>query len=418
MLPQFPAGVRQGDRVLVSYEDDDWWHERAILGFCPPDLVCIATPHWDLYQENVADYDQVLLFGPRGGIPAPARGMARVEFNVAELGRRIANFIVRARRSAPGMLDILPDPPPGVPGGGGQAILPTAAEVVPLGGDKDELEEIWVALESRYNVEEGAPVDTKAWVVHRFGDRGIAVKIATPSMSFAVARAGTFDRDAPGRRDAEQDSDMRTLAVQYDQRGERTRDFAITTKELSETEFKHWPLRGPRTCLWVLSAIRQQGYTPAGRHVWWKQSLGLAASDPGVEEHGILSDLLEAGVSFDALNVSELLCFEMVARRYQVWEEYYKDSLRRANTSFEMQTSLDAEERDLYMGQRFGRGAALVCPQLESHVADVLKDRAALSKEKRKARENLMPSPSAISPAAKPGPKRKGKHDGEKGDGG
>ena len=145
--------------------------------------------------------------------------------------------------------------------------------------------------------------------------------------------------------------------------------------------------------------------------------MGLAASDPGVEEHGILSDLLEAGVSFDALNVSELLCFEMVARRYQVWEEYYKDSLRRANTSMEMQTSLDAEERDLYMGQRFGRGAALVCPQLESHVADVLKDRAALSKEKRKARENLMPTPSAISAAAKPPPKRKGKH-GDEGGGG
>ena len=145
--------------------------------------------------------------------------------------------------------------------------------------------------------------------------------------------------------------------------------------------------------------------------------MGLAASDPGVEEHGILSDLLEAGVSFDALNVSELLCFEMVARRYQVWEEYYKDSLRRANTSMEMQTSLDAEERDLYMGQRFGRGAALVCPQLESHVADVLKDRAALSKEKRKARENLMPAPSPISAAIKPHPKRKAKH-GEEGGGG
>ena len=210
---------------------------------------------------------------------------------------------------------------------------------------------------------------------------------------------------------------MRTLSVQYDQRGERSRDFAVTTKELSETEFKHWPLRGPRTCLWLLSAIRQQGYTPAGRHVWWKQSLGLASADPGVEEHGILSDLLEAGVSFDALNVSELLCFEMVARRYQVWEEFYKDALRRSNTSTVLQTSLDVEERDLYMGQRFGRGTALVCPQLESHVADVLKDRAALSKEKRKARENLTAAPQPISAAAKPNAKKKGNQGGDGGGG-
>ena len=131
---------------------------------------------------------------------------------------------------------------------------------------------------------------------------------------------------------------------------------------------------------------------------------------------------LEAGVSYDALNVSELLCFEMLARRYQVWEEFYKDSLRLSNVHASIQSALDAEERDLFMGQRYGRGAALVCPLLESHVAEVLKERSAIQKEKRKARENLgggggTSSPQAMAAAAKPKVRKGKKGDGDGGGG-
>ena len=135
--------------------------------------------------------------------------------------------------------------------------------------------------------------------------------------------------------------------------------------------------------------------------------MGLATADPGVEEHGILSELLEVGVAFDGLNVSELLCFEMLARRYQVWEEFYKNELRQSNANASLQGAMEAEERDLFMGQRYGRGAALVCPELEAHVAEVLKERCAIQK-KRKARESWQDSPQAMAAAAKP-KSRKGK---------
>ena len=136
--------------------------------------------------------------------------------------------------------------------------------------------------------------------------------------------------------------------------------------------------------------------------------MGLASADPGVEEHGILSGLLETGVGFDGLNVSELLCFEMLARRYQVWEGFYKNELRQSNANASLQGAMEAEERYLFLGQRYGRGAALVCPELEAHVAEVLKERCAIQKEKRKARESWQPfvSPQALAAAAKPKARR------------
>ena len=100
----------------------------------------------------------------------------------------------------------------------------------------------------------------------------------------------------------------------------------------------------------------------------------------------------------------------MLARRYQVWEEFYKHELRQSSANASLQGAMEAEERNLFMGQRYGRGAALVCPELEAHVAEVLKERCVIQKEKRKAREGWQPpvSPQALAAAAKP-KSRKGK---------
>lgn len=121
----------------------------------------------------------------------------------------------------------------------------------------------------------------------------------------------------------------------------------------------------------------------------------------------MLSDLMETAIVFDALNISELGCFEMVARRYQVWEEFYKDGLRAGNTKGDLDVCLDLEEKDLFLGQPHARGAALVCPELEAYVAEKLRDRSAIQKERRKAREErtLQPSPKKRG--------GKGKHGGE-----
>jgi hypothetical protein len=118
--------------------------------------------------------------------------------------------------------------------------------------------------------------------------------------------------------------------------------------------------------------------------------LGLSASDPGVDEHKFLSDVVESALTYDQLNVSELLCFEHVARRYQMWEEIYAQSLREAESGSGSADWLD--ERQIFLGQGRSKGHALVCPLLEQWVAEQLKSESAVLKERRKGREEKQAS--------------------------
>ena len=101
----------------------------------------------------------------------------------------------------------------------------------------------------------------------------------------------------------------------------------------------------------------------------------------------MLSELLERGLCFDALKLGELATFEIISRKYQLWEEYYKDVLRERNSGVDSSASLDADERAIFLGRPQNRGTALVSPDLEQFVADKLRDRAAILKERRKAKE-------------------------------
>ena len=70
----------------------------------------------------------------------------------------------------------------------------------------------------------------------------------------------------------------------------------------------------------------------------------------------------------------------------------------------DLDATLDFEEKDLFLGHSHARGAALVCPALEEHVAEKLRVRSAIQRESRKAREErtLQPQP------AQPSPKKRG----------
>ena len=379
--------------VLVAYEGDDYWHERVVLGFCGKKGLVVCTPHWDVYVEQIDDYASLQLLGPRGGRipPAVLRTGRVVRFDHAELQEKWDDLLAQAARGAPDMREEAAE----------EVEKPKVAVVK---GDT-----IWVAMEARHGAALGAPLD-KAWKVECFGDRGVAVKGA---LSLSVAKTDTWKPPGPiAPKTSSQDDDLRTLSITYDGRGERSREWSTSVLELTETSFDDWQLEGPRTCVWLVSAIRRQGFTPMSRHSWWRASLGLSITDPGVEDHALLSDLFEVALWYDSLNLGELLCFEKLARRYQVWEEYYKDALRRSTAKTDQASSLDGEERDLFMGERFSRNTALVAPSLQSHVAAILKDKAAIQKERRKAHEErslLSPSHSRVE---HPNPKRRGKKGG------
>ena len=72
------------------------------------------------------------------------------------------------------------------------------------------------------------------------------------------------------------------------------------------------------------------------------------AADEGVDEHKFLSELLELSMQFDQINSPDLVVFEHISRRYQVWEETYSNVLRENSTGARAYRGLDTEERSLY----------------------------------------------------------------------
>ena len=125
----------------------------------------------------------------------------------------------------------------------------------------------------------------------------------------------------------------------------------------------------------------------------------LSAGDPGVDEHQFLSECLEWGATYDMMNLGELLVFEHIARRYQLWEEVYASALREAESGEQGTDWLD--ERRLFLGTGRSHGSALVSPELEEHVSGELQKESAVLKEKRKGREER--ALARGSPLAVPG---------------
>ena len=132
----------------------------------------------------------------------------------------------------------------------------------------------------------------------------------------------------------------------------------------------------------------------------------LSSSDPGVDDHEFLSDILEMAATYDQLNVCELASFERISRRYQLWEERYSEQLKSADAGGVKGSSSDfVEERRLFLGNDHGSSLALVCPALSKFVASKLQDEAAILKERRKGREERVLAISAPAVATKGKPR-------------
>jgi hypothetical protein len=393
------AAYLPNQRVFLKYPGADLWHERilAARGSSPQEWIVI-TPTLDVHEEDIrAPGVMGYAAGARGGLPVPLRLLRVFRFNEAELAEHqgipdadVADVAELVADADP--LPLLPPPrgpPPALPLAplrrvhgktAPEAAARTGGEVVvvpdPESGAQDG--EVWVALEARCGFSLGDPVDVvKAGVEFwRMGDRGVARSNGVEVMS--VALVGSIDGDGGGI------GDLRVLPY-LASAGPVARSFESAVLALSESPGTKWAVLGPRSVKWLCAAILEQGPGPRQRHYWWRSVLRLTASDSGVDDHCFLSDVIETAVCFDQLNVSELQCFEKIARRLQLWEEVYSVKLRKAEGGEEVDGWLD--ERAIFLGQGKSRGHALVCPLLEAWVAKELEKESAVLKERRKARE-------------------------------
>lgn len=146
---------------------------------------------------------------------------------------------------------------------------------------------------------------------------------------------------------------------------------------MSTTVFADFAVSGPRTLEWVLRFLVENGPTPRGWHNKWKADGRLQASDAGVSVHELCCLVLETMVVYDQLAVTNLAAAEQIARQLQLVEEKWKDRFSHGEVS--------DEHSHLYMGAQLGH--ICVCPTLQAHIALELQKESAVSKERRKARE-------------------------------
>lgn len=328
-----PAGHHQLDHLLVVYEGDEWLHERILLFQVSPTVWIICTPHFDLYEEDLAECASIYRWGPRGGVPHSWSGHTQhphkiVRFNRDDLATRLPELQGRAAIAGAAA----------APNASGSRDAQPGLGQLNHGNDSD----VFVAVEARGGYAIGDPVAVNGGAFHRFGDRGILV---TPAGPLAVGLAGTVDLPQSSS------NDLRTLDVLYDN-GARSRGFDSALASLTESAFTDWPVQGPRTLHWLCRTLGQQGSSFARRHHWWSSVLRLSPDDLGVDEHQSLCEVLQMALQYDQLNITQCGCFELLARRLQFWESYYAKRLLEAVTPQGNASSrIDGEERNLFMGQ-------------------------------------------------------------------
>eukprot|EP00959_Pyramimonas_sp_CCMP1952_P299860 6272136-Pyramimonas_sp.AAC.1 len=65
--------LRQGQRVLVSYDEDPrelLWHERLLCAHVHEGSWVVTTPERDMYLEDLQEgVESLVLLGPMGGLP-------------------------------------------------------------------------------------------------------------------------------------------------------------------------------------------------------------------------------------------------------------------------------------------------------------------------------------------------------------
>eukprot|EP00973_Karenia_brevis_P036960 5095702-Karenia_brevis.AAC.1 len=68
------------------------------------------------------------------------------------------------------------------------------------------------------------------------------------------------------------------------------RDAVLSVSELNWTDF---PVKGPRSVLWVLKFMDENGGTPLGWHAKWRADGKLQATDAGVATHELACKMLQ-----------------------------------------------------------------------------------------------------------------------------
>ncbi|CAK0886194.1 unnamed protein product, partial [Prorocentrum cordatum] len=382
------------------------WHQRLILGLVglSDSSYVILTPDGDVYAEDYGD-DSVDVAAVRfsgawaavpAGVPPERVYRFRQQPTAQERARALADAQAEAQaecqriaaaRGDPGLLANLVFLRP-LPVPGGAAAAPRAPRIGPLqgaapgaaaGAPVAEWRAAMAAGPFRYgdvvtdHARSGLAVGKRD--IHILPDGvGIFVEHVDPA-----DEAEFFDRAVA--------TDARITPIRRNRQDRRERTWAEMTAVLKQESFgADWQLPGPRSSLWCIEFINQEGSGLLGHHERFKTACRLDWNSWGVFEHFNICQALTQGLLVDQLDGSNLIMVEYQFRRLQTIEFGHSERAREAESK-SYQGKMSLEEQHAFAGTTRASATLMICPELLDYVRTEVEREAKLAKNLRVARE-------------------------------
>lgn len=349
------GGLKAGDRILVYYEGNTFWHTRYLLACVERSLWIIITPDGDIYAQEVSsangDWEAWRSWPLGGGIPVGVDGNRIYRFNPEPDAGTLQQLLQEGDQHAQQERVRLGL---GVPAPGAAApVAPAAPAPAAVGG-------LGVGSGNA-----GRPV---ADLVPMAVDQGHGQMVG-PGLGDLVGGADL----------AAASDDARTLSISRDPDGNRFKDFRAAVQQSRPVEFKDWPVSGPRTTRHVILQMIEHGGSALGHHQSWRVACKFQPTDGPSIEHESWCRVLHTLMCYDQLDVCNLAGVELVVRAIQRIEEKHK---------FKMMAADETGENSLFMGTSGGsRSGTVISPKLTEWIGGELQKEALIAKERRKARE-------------------------------
>ncbi|CAK0902508.1 unnamed protein product [Prorocentrum cordatum] len=386
--------------AFVLYADDEHlWHQRLILGLVGLSdfSYVVLTPDGDVYAEDYGD-DSVDVAAVRfsgawaavpAGVPPGRVYRFRQQPTAQERARALADAQAEAQaecqriaaaRGDPGLLAnfvfLRPLPVPG-----GAPAAPRAARIGPLQG-------------AAPGAAAGAPVaEWRAAMAagpYRYGDvvtdharSGLAV--GKRDIHVLPDGVGIFVEHVDPTDEAEffdraVATDARSTPIRRNRQDKRERTWAEMTAVLKQESFgADWQLPGPRSSLWCIEFINQEGSGLLGHHERFKTACRLDWNSWGVFEHFNICQALTQGLLVDQLDGSNLIMVEYQFRRLQTIEFGHSERAREAESK-SYQGKMSLGEQHAFAGTTRASSTLMICPDLLDYVRTEVEREAKLAK--------------------------------------
>ena len=351
----FWTSLRDGMRIAVFYKGDPVWHERRLLshdfGSASHGVYMIETPDGDRYEEDVLCQDPE---GPSDasllnewGRPAKAGPKSFYRFaGRPALKDCIGNSSPTSAR--PVTAPIVEEPSPGSAWVVSDAVDPDFGKTVDHKDLAAVVRKSGLTHDGRYvtlMAVERAP-DLRANIISALGlgpaaappsspqdhlgrrlDAVLAGDSLGPVGAGAETGAGASAADSATALPAGKppQEDIRTLWVDFDEQGERVKNWCAVCGEMFEANTEHWRRHhdGPLGTLDLCKELEREGGCPRRWFDKWCRDAAVNPRERSGIEMRSLTEVLYMGGAIDQLNLPALASFEMVTRRISQLVEAY-----------------------------------------------------------------------------------------------